>query len=84
MPYKSYDNIFSFVQKVLPWCFLLTVMNNVIIHEVLHETDSCCSIWSFLMAHKPAYKLLCYKTVGIRAQVVTSVLNQFAIVKSQP
>lgn len=65
-------------------CFLLTVVNDVMIHEVLQEADSGCSIRSFLVAHKPVYKFLRHKAIGIRAQVVTSVLNQFPIVKPQP
>lgn len=61
---------------------LLTVVNDVMIHEVLQEADSSCSVWSFLVAQKPVNKFLCYKTVGICAQVVASVLDQFSIVKS--
>lgn len=60
--------------------FIVTVVNDVMIHEVLHEADGCRSIRSFLMAHQPVYKFLCHKAVWIRAQVVASVLDQFSIV----
>ena len=60
------------------------MVDDVVIHEVLHEAGSSCSIWSFFMAHKPVYKFLCHEAVWIGAQVVASVLDQFPVMKPQP
>lgn len=67
--------VFILLSVALLCVLLLTVVNNVMVHEVLHEAHSSYSICSFLVAHKPIYKLLCHKAVRIRAQVVASVLN---------
>lgn len=60
------------------------MVDDVVIHEVLHEAGSSCSIRSFLMAHEPVYKFLCHEAVWIGAQVVAPVLDQFPVMKPQP
>lgn len=82
----------SFVHKIPDYplddpcvlAFLLTVVDDVMIHEMLQEADGGRSIGGFLVAHKPVYKFMCYKAVGIGAQVVASVLDQFSIMKPHP
>lgn len=64
--------------------FFLTVVDDVMIHEMLQKADGSCSIRGFLMAHKPVYKFMCYKAVGIGAQVVAPVLDEFSIMKPHP
>lgn len=61
-----------------------TMVNDVVVHEVLQQADGGHPIWSFFMAQNPVYELLSYEAVGICAQVVASVLDQLPIVKPQP
>lgn len=62
----------------------LTVMNDVMVHEVLHETNSRRPIQSLLVTHQPVDQLLRHKAVRIRPQVVAPILDQFSVVKPQP
>lgn len=60
------------------------MVNDVVVHEVLQQADGSHPIRGFLMAQNPVYELLSDEAVGIRAQVVASVLDQLPIVKPQP
>ena len=67
-----------------PGCFLLTMVNNVMVHKMLHETDCCGTIRCLLVSHEPVCELLGHKAVGVRAQMVPPFLNELAIVEPQP
>lgn len=60
------------------------MVNDVVVHEVLQQADGGHPIRSFFVAQNPVYELLSHEAVGIRAQVVASVLDQLPIVKPQP
>lgn len=63
---------------------LVTVVNDVMVHEVLQEADSGGSVGSLLVAHDPVDQLLRHEAVGVCSQVVAPVLDQLPVVKPQP
>ncbi len=54
-------------------------MNDIMVHEVLHELDSSLSIRHFFMSNQPVNKLLSHKTIWVRSQMVSAVLYQLAV-----
>lgn len=78
----------SFLYHTL--CYLVyskqccTVMNDIMVHEVLHKLDCSLSIRHFFMRNQPVNKLLSHKTIRVRSQMVSAVLYQLAIMYSQP
>lgn len=61
-----------------------TVVNDVVVHEVLQQADGRGPIRSLFVAQDPVHQLLSHEAVGIGAQVVASVLDQLPVVKPQP
>lgn len=74
----------TFCDQVKQAFLPLTMVDNVMVHEMLHEADSCGPVWSFFMTDQPVCKLLGHKAVRVSTQVVTSFLYQLSIVESQP
>lgn len=77
----------SYYAFYIPWGMLLwcpTMVYNVMVHQLLHEADRCGPIGSFLVADQPVSKLLGHNAVGVSAQMVPSILDQFAIMQPQP
>lgn len=63
---------------------LVTVVNDVMVHEVLQEADGGGSVRSLLVAHDPVDQLLRHEAVGVRSQMVAPVLDQLPVMKPQP
>lgn len=63
---------------------MVTMVNDVVVHEVLQEADCSGSVRSLLVAYDPVDQLLRHEAVGVRSQVVASVLDQLPVMKPQP
>lgn len=61
-----------------------TVVDDVVIHQLLHEADAGLAVGRFLVLDEPVRELLGHKAVGVRPQVVPPVLDQLPIVETKP
>lgn len=60
------------------------MVDDVVVHQLLHQADARLSIWGFLVVNQPVRELLRHKAVGISSEVVTPVLNELPIVQAKP
>lgn len=58
---------------------MITMVNDVVVHQVLQEADCGGSVRSLLVAHDPVDQLLRHKAVGVRSQMVAPVLDQLPV-----
>lgn len=61
-----------------------TVMDDVMVHQLLHEADARLSVRCFFVVDEPVCELLRHEAVWVRSEVVTSVLNELPIVEAKP
>lgn len=63
---------------------MVTMVNDVVVHEVLQEANCGGSVRSLLVAHDPVDKLLRNEAIGVRSQMIAPVLDQLPVMKPQP
>lgn len=60
------------------------MVDDVVIHEFLHQADGSLTVGCFLVVDEPVRELLGHEAVGICPQVVPPVLHQLPIVETKP
>lgn len=80
----SHKHVLTSTQCPYTVCTLCTLVYNVMLHQMLHEVNSGGSVWCLLVANQPVRQLLCHKAVWVGAQMIPPVLDQLAVVQSQP
>lgn len=61
-----------------------TVVDDVVVHQLLHEADARLPVRGFFMVDQPVRKLLGHEAVGVGSEVVAPVLNELPIVEAKP
>lgn len=61
-----------------------TMVDDVVVHQLLHQADARLSVWGFLVVNQPVRELLRHEAVGVSSEVVTPVLNELSIVQAKP
>lgn len=61
-----------------------TMVDDVMVHQLLHQADARLSIWGFLVVNQPVRELLRHEAVGVSSEVVTPVLNELSIMQAKP
>lgn len=60
------------------------MVDDVVVHQLLHEADARLSVWCFFVVNQPVCELLGHEAVWVRSEVITSVLNELPIMEAKP
>lgn len=62
----------------------LTVVDDALVQQPLHDADGCVSIRRLLVVQQPVDQLSAHEAVGVSPQVVAPVLDHLPLVEPQP
>lgn len=62
----------------------LTVVNDALVHKLLHDLDGSGPVRGLLMFKQPINELLGHKAVWVSAEVVPSIFDHLCFMQTQP